>query len=78
MSTPCENLKREAAVIAEKTGVYIPPHRLAELMKAAQKITDVLQKNVYFVNYEESQFVLRVVMRAIEEAQGGYKNEETT
>ncbi len=78
MSTPAANLKREAEIVSERTGFYITPYRMAELMKAAQKIVDVLQKNVYFVNYEESQFVLRVVMRAIEEAQGGKQHEETT
>jgi hypothetical protein len=63
--TPSEILKRECEEITQRTGTYIPPYRLSNLMKIAQKITDVLTTNAVCMTYHESLIVLRIVMSAI-------------
>ena len=68
--TPSEILKRECEEIAQRTGIYIPPYRLSNLMKIAQKITDTLMSNAVFMSYHESLLVLRIVMNAIKEITG--------
>lgn len=68
--TPSEILKRECEEITQRTGVYIPPYRLANLMKIAQKITDTLMSNAVCMSYHESLLVLRIVMNAIKEVTG--------
>ena len=67
---PSEILKRECEEIAQRTGIYIPPYRLSNLMKIAQKITDTLMSNAVFMSYHESLLVLRIVMNAIKEITG--------
>ncbi len=76
--TPAEKLKREAEEIKRKTGYFIPPYRLAELMKTASDVTKRIT-NVYFVNYEEARFILHVVSDAVNEAMGagGEEHAET-
>lgn len=68
--TPSEILKRECEEITQRTGIYIPPYRLANLMKIAQKITDTLMSNTVCMTYHESLLVLRIVMNAIREVTG--------
>ena len=68
--TPSEILKRECEEITQRTGIYIPPYRLSNLMKIAQKITDVLMTNTVCMSYHESLLVLRIVMNAVNEATG--------
>jgi flavoprotein len=68
--TPSEILKRECEEITQRTGIYIPPYRLSNLMKIAQKITDVLLTNAVCMSYHESMLVLRIVMNAIKDCTG--------
>lgn len=68
--TPSEILKRECEEITQKTGVYIPPYRLATLMKTAQKVTDIIMSNAVCMSYHESLLVLRIVMNAIRDITG--------
>lgn len=68
--TPSEILKRECEEITQRTGIYIPPYRLSNLMKIAQKITDILMTNAVCMSYHESLLVLRIVMNAIKEVTG--------
>lgn len=63
--TPSEALKRECEEITQRTGYYIPPYRLINLMKAAQKITDLLMRADLCMTYKEALFVLRIVSGAI-------------
>lgn len=42
MSSTADHIKREAEEIAGRTGRYIPPYRMANLMKSAQRITDLM------------------------------------
>ncbi len=71
--TPSEILKRECEEITQRTGIYIPPYRLANLMKIAQKITDTLVSSAVCMSYHESMLVLRIVMSAVREATGNEK-----
>jgi flavoprotein len=71
--TPSEILKKECEQITQRTGIYIPPYRLANLMKIAQKITDTLMSNAVCMSYHESMLVLRIVMNAVQEATGNEK-----
>lgn len=73
--TPPEILKRECEEITQRTGIYIPPYRLANLMKIAQKITDTLMSNAVCMSYHESLLVLRIVMNAIREVTGDDNDE---
>ena len=68
--TPAEILKRECEEITQRTGVYIPPYRLSNLMKTAQKIVELITKSDIFVSYHESLLVLRIVMNTIKEVIG--------
>lgn len=68
--TPSEIMKRECDEIIQRTGQYIPPYRLANLMKTAQKITDMLTKADVCISYGEALLILRIVMGAIREVTG--------
>lgn len=68
--TPSEILKKECEEITQKTGIYIPPYRLSNLMKTAQKITELIVKSDICMSYHESLLVLRIVMNAIKEIVG--------
>lgn len=58
-------IKHEANEIASRTGRYIPPYRMANLMKTAQRVTDLLVKTDVAMTYEECVIVLNVVQSAI-------------
>lgn len=68
--TASEFLKKETEEIFQRKGVYIPPYRLANLMKTAQKILDILVKSDICMSYHESLLVLRIVGNAIKEVAG--------
>ena len=63
--TPAERLKAEKERILSDTGVYVTPYRMANLMKAAGKITDILVKADVAVCYEECLIVLDIVASTI-------------
>ena len=71
--TPSEILKRECDEITQRTGQYIPPYRLANLMKTAQKITDMITRCDVCVSYGEALLILRIVMGAIREVTGQFE-----
>ena len=68
--TPSEFYKQEAEEIASRTGRYIPPYRLASLMRTAQKITDAVIKADVCMTYEEILIVLEIVSCAVRSATG--------
>lgn len=68
--TQSEIMKNEAEEIANRTGRYIPPYRMASLMRSAQKILDLLVKTDVCTTYEESIIVLDIVRGAIRSATG--------
>ena len=63
-------IRHEADEIASRTGRYIPPYRLANLMKTAQSITDLIVRSDVAMTYEEIQLVLSIVDGAIAKAVG--------
>lgn len=67
-------IRREADEIASRTGRYIPPYRLANLMKTAQRITDQIIRSDVAMTYEEIQLVLGVVLDAVGKAIGEENN----
>lgn len=70
MSTPSENFQRECDEITQRMGRYIPPYRVASLMRTAQKVTELLTKSDICVTYEECGIVLEIVAGAIKSATG--------
>jgi hypothetical protein len=67
-------IKREANEISARTGRYIPPYRMVNLMKSAQKIADFLVKADLAITYEECETVLNIVLNTIRAMTG--KNED--
>lgn len=63
-------IKHEADEIASRTGRYIPPYRMANLMKTAQRVTDLLVKADVTMTYDEIQMVLGIVQGAVCKATG--------
>lgn len=63
--TGAECIKREADEIVNRTGRYIPPYRLANLMKTAQRIADLLTRADVAVTYAECMLILDIVRSAI-------------
>lgn len=63
--TPAERIQVEKERILAETGRYIPPYRMASLMKAVAKITDILVKADTNICYEECKLVLAVVASTI-------------
>lgn len=68
--TQPEILKRECDDITARTGFYIPPYRLAFLMKIAQKVTDLLIKSDICISYREAVVVLKIVTGALKDVTG--------
>ena len=68
--TQSEIMKQEAEDIASRTGRYIPPYRMASLMRSAQKIFDLLVRTDVCTTYEESIIILDIVRGAIRSATG--------
>lgn len=63
-------IRHEADEITSRTGRYIPPYRLANLMKTAQLITNQIVKSDIAMTYEEIQIVLGIVQCAVGRAIG--------
>lgn len=68
--TTADYIKSEANEITGRTGRYIPPWRMANLMKAAQKIADLLVKTDIAMTYEECEIVLKIVLNTIKALTG--------
>ena len=63
--TGVDYVKREAEEITGRTGRYVPPYRLAILMKVAQRIADLLIKADVAMTYSECEMILDIVRAAI-------------
>lgn len=70
MSGTADHIKREAEEIASRTGRYIPLYRMANLMKSAQKITDLLTRTDLSMTYDECVIVLNIVQGTIQSITG--------
>ena len=63
--TPAERVQAEKERIIAEAGFYIPPYRLANLMRAAARIADVLVKADTNMSYDERRIVLGLVLATI-------------
>ena len=63
--TPAERVQAEKERIIAEAGFYIPPYRLANLMRAAARIADVLVKADTNMSYDECRNVLGLVLATI-------------
>jgi hypothetical protein len=63
-------IRHEADEITSRTGRFIPPYRLANLMKTAQRITDLIVRSDVAMTYDEIQLVLGIVQGAVGRAVG--------
>ena len=68
--TPSEALRKECEEITQRTGRYIPPFRMANLMKTAQKVTELITKTDICMTCEEGQIILDIVSGAIRSVTG--------
>lgn len=65
MKSSSDYIKQEAQEIVGKTGLYVPPYRMANLMKTAQLITNLLAKADLSMTYKECLIVLDIVRNAV-------------
>lgn len=66
--TAAERLQAEKERLLTTTGFYVPPYRMANLMKAAAKIMDIIIKADTNICYEECRFIMAIVDAATEVA----------
>lgn len=74
--TPSEIIQKEADEIVGRTGRYIPPYRMTNLMRTAQKVTELLVKTDICMTYEECEIILDIVKNAISCATGQNRGDE--
>lgn len=68
--TTAEYFKAEEEEIRSRAGRYIPPYRMANMMKTAQKVTDLLIRSDLCMSYGEIGMVLNIVQSAVDNATG--------
>ena len=59
--TPAERIRAEKDRIEKNGNIYIPPFRMANLMKVAGKIVDLMVKADTNICYEECRIILSLV-----------------
>lgn len=69
--TKLQSIKQETEETVERLGYYIPPYRLAQMLKTAQQVIDLISKStVPSASYAECRFILEIVQGSIEKANG--------
>lgn len=63
--TPAERMMAERERIERDGSIYIPPYRMANLMRVASKIMDTMVKADTNVCYEECNIILALVAAGI-------------
>ena len=66
--TAADRLQAEKECLLAATGFYVPPYRMANLMKAAAKIMDIVNKADTNICYEECRFIMAILNAAIPNA----------
>lgn len=74
--TPTERLMAEREHIQKTYGFYITPVRMAHLMDAASKISNILVKADMNICYEECKIVLGIVSTMLSSLSGGIAHGE--
>lgn len=70
MSNAADYIKREAEEITSRTGQFIPPYRMTNLMKTAYRIVELLVKADLAMTYKECVIVLNIVRNTIRAVTG--------
>lgn len=72
MASPstAERINREVAEITQRTGGYIPPWRLTQLMGIAEKIMKLINREDGLATYSEIMLVLDIVRDTITKTTG--------
>lgn len=63
--TRLPGLQEEAEAMAKKHGYYIPPYRMAEIVKTANRVFSALTTSTFQPTYEECRMVLHIVETAM-------------
>lgn len=74
--TPTERLMAEREHIQKTYGFYITPVRMAHLMDAASKISNILVKADTNICYDECKIVLGIVSSAVSNLSGGLRTDD--
>ena len=74
--TPAERITAERERIQKNYGFYITPVRMAHLMEAASKISNILVKADTNICYEECKIVLGIVSTMLSSLSGGIAHGE--
>ena len=74
--TPTERLMAEREHIQKTYGFYITPVRMAHLMDAASRISNILVKADTNICYEECKIVLGIVSSAVSSLSGGLRTDD--
>ena len=74
--TAAERLQAEKERLLAATGFYVPPYRMANLMKAAAKIMDIVIKADTNICYDECKIVLGIVSSAVSSLSGGVRTDD--
>ena len=72
MASPstAERINREVADITKRTGGYIPPWRMTQLMGIAEKVMKIINKEDGLATYSEILLVLDIVRDTITRTTG--------
>ena len=74
--TPTERLMAEREHIQKTYGFYITPVRMAHLMDAASKISNILVKADTNICYDECKIVLGIVSSVVSNLSGGLRTDD--
>lgn len=61
---------REIESVTKRTGTYIPPSRMADLVRIAQEVIDLFPKADPGISFYEIRIALNIAMYAVREAAG--------
>lgn len=74
--TAAERITAERERIQKNYGFYITPVRMAHLMEAASKITNILVRADTNICYDECKIVLGIVSSAVSSLSGGLRTDD--
>lgn len=68
--TKPQTIRQESEETIGRLGYYIPPYKLAQMMKTAQQIMDLLSRSCVPASYAECSIILDIVQNSIAKANG--------
>ena len=64
-------MAEEAAVVTERMGYYVPPWRLADLVKTASRVLNIIANSKTQCTYEDCKLILGLVEATLQRGSGG-------